>query len=438
MPPDDSTAREAPQEGGRGRFLAQTVWMIAALSAASVLNVAFVALLARKLDSRDLAVFFCSWSVLLLAAAPGGAVQTYLAGLFAGRPDGGRDLILLWSRRLAIAGAATAGLFAALSPLLAPLLRFPSELPVVAAGLAVSAYAPLPLLYGRLQGTQRFGRLGAAYLVEAGTRPLAAAGLAGAGFLGATTSIVAMASGYLASGLLAFPARALLRPPPPSPAAAPESGGAPPGAAPPPPAISFPSTAVSMLALSAFAYMDVLFDQHYLGEGAGKGGSLLGGSGDYGAASYVGRAFVMLTLPLVSVMIPKVAAATRRGASGWPYLRDAAGMALAPLLLGGAVCVLAAGPVAGALFPANPGAAPLIRLFPAAILPYVLLAILTPYNLARGRRGTAAILALGVAAQWAGFSLFHGSHFEILAVLGASGAAAAAAVTAYTVVRERA
>jgi O-antigen/teichoic acid export membrane protein len=443
--PSDIENRATGTGRGRRRFLAQTLWMIAALSAASVLNVVFVALLARTLEPRDLGAFFCSWSILLLAAAPGGAVQTYLAGLFASRPGEERTLVRRWSGILGLSGAAAAALFAALSPVLAPLLRYPSELPVIATGLAVSAYAPLPLLYGRLQGVQSFGRLGAAYLVEAGTRPLAAWALARAALLDATTSVAAMASGYLVSFLAAFPLGLAFarRSGLPSEATPPESEPKRPGSGEPPrggpggPAISFPSTAVSLLTLSAFAYLDVLFDRHFLGDRSGGPGSLLGGSGDYGAAAYLGRAFVMVALPLVTVMVPRVAAATKRGESPLSFLRDAVLMALFPWALGGAACVFFAEDVTGALFPSCPGAASLVRLFPAAILPYVLLAVFTPFNLARGRTGTAWILLAGVAFQWAGYLAFHGSHRQILAVLGLSGAAAALAVMAYTWAAER-
>ncbi|MHC4598651.1 MAG: lipopolysaccharide biosynthesis protein [Planctomycetota bacterium] len=421
-------AGAAPREDRpHRRFLAQTSFMIVALSAASVVNVLYVTLIARSLDEVDLGVFFCAQSILLVAGAPGGAVQTFLAGVYASVPEArGVEVSRRWGRILAATSVVLILLFTAASPVLAPLLRFPSHWPMVATGLAVGVYAPLPLLYGRLQGRQRFGRLGGILLIEAATRPLAALLLVWAAILHATTAVASITAGFFTGGLLAWlfgsgPTHA--SPDSAEPAETPPSSG-------------LAATLAALLALSGFSYLDMVFAQYFLGATPEGPGSFFGGSGSYGAAAFIGRAFIMVTFPLVLVMFPKVARARRFGESGRVFLRDTAVMTLTVWAAGWGVCAAFPHAIADALFPAYPETADLIRRFPLAILPAVILTLLTYYNLGRRRYGIAWILVAGVAVQWVGYSLFHGSNMEILTVLGVTGAALCGGVIVFTVARE--
>ncbi|MHC5079892.1 MAG: polysaccharide biosynthesis protein [Planctomycetota bacterium] len=375
----------------RRRFIVQTSGMAMALGVASLLNVLYVTLLAKHLDSASLGVFFCAYSILLIAAAPGVAVQTYITGLFASvGGDDGRAIFRQWGKILTTTGVLLAVGFAAVSVPLARLLKFPSLWPVVATGIAVGSYTLLPLVYGRLQGRQRFVRLGSTLMVEAGTRPLTAFILIQIAALHATSAVASIASGYLVAAVLAlflgWTATASSSPKSASSEGV-NSGGL------------FPTIA-ALIALSAFAYLDVLFVQMFLGAKPEGPGSLLGGSGSYGVAAFVGRAFMMVTVPLILVMYPKVARATVRGEPAWSFLRDAGVMAMVVWALGFTACATFPTEITGLLFPKNPEAAELIPPFPLAILPYMILTLLTYYLLGRRRWWIALILYAGLLLQW--------------------------------------
>ena len=141
----------------------------------------------------------------------------------------------------------------------------------------------------------------------------------------------------------------------------------------------------------------------------------------------------MVTMPLILVMYPKVAQAHGRGGATWPFLRDTLAMALSMWALGGTACVAFAEAITLAVYPGLPEAAPLIRHFPFAILPYLVLTLLAFYNLGRKRWGVVWILFPGIPLQWAGYAAFHGSFAEILTVLGLTGGAMALAAVVFTV-----
>ncbi|MHC4777101.1 MAG: lipopolysaccharide biosynthesis protein [Planctomycetota bacterium] len=420
LPGNDDPGKETRP---RRRFLVATFTMIVAMSSASVVNVVYVTYLARSLDKAALGIFFCAQSLLLVAAAPGGALQTFLAGVYACVGAGrGAEVFRLWGKILGLAGLIFAGLFAVTSPFFAPILRFDSPLPFVATGVALCFYAPLPLLYGRLQGRQNFRGLGAVYFAEAAVRPGAVLLLGAFALLDSTGAVASISVGFLAAAGLALILGRTGRPSPSEPAAGKE-----------PSTSGLAYTVASLLALSAFSYMDVLFAQHFLGTVPEGPGSLFGGSGAYGAAAFIGRAFVMVTFPLVMVMFPKVARAHRASESGGIFLRDTALMTFFMWALGWGVCALFPAAISKALFPGYPETAALLKWFPLAILPIMILTILTYYNLARRRFKIAAILPAGVVLQWGGYSLFHGSTLEILTVLGVTGGILALGVVAFSV-----
>jgi O-antigen/teichoic acid export membrane protein len=420
--PADPASPPGP-ERRRRRIQGQTFTLAGALAGASVLNFVFIVLVARVLEKNDLGVFFCAHSILLIAGAAGIAIQAFLARKYASGEEDDGSLFRRWALVLGAAGFASAILFALLSPAIRHFLRFPSLTPVLATAVALAAYAPLPLLYGRLQGKQKFLSLGAVYVVEAAVRPAVALLFLRAGALRATTAVASLASGYLVA--VAF-ALLLSRPPRRVPGTRPD----------PRRVTGLVPTVVALLALASFAYMDVLFAQHYLGARADGPGSLLGGAGPYGAAAFVGRAFVMVTMPLVLVMYPKVAEAHARGEPAWPFLRDTLAMALSMWALGGTACVAFAEPITAAVYPNLPEAAPLVRFFPFAILPYLVLTLLAFHNLGRKRWRVVWVLFPGIPIQWASYATFHGSFIEILTVLGVTGGAMAAAAVVFTVLAE--
>ncbi|GEM_PF-3523355 len=410
--------------GVRRRYLGQVFSMITALSAASVLNVVYVTVVARSLDAGELGVFFCAHSILLMAAAPGGAVQTFLAGLHASSGEGTRSrLFRAWAKRLGGVGVALFLVFLLLSPLLAPLLRIPSLGPVAVTGVALGAYAMLPLLYGRLQGDQRFSRLGATLVLEAAVRPAAALLLSLAAWMHATTAVGTLALGYVVASFVALLLGGL------SPLRR-ERGGD--EGLSPPSARGLLPTVAALLALAAFTYVDVLFAQRYFGASSTSPGAPVGNAGAYGAAAYIGRAFIMVTLPLVMVMFPRVASARGKEEGTWLFLRDALIMTIAVWGLGFAFCAAFPTVIAGALFPDQPGSAALISRYPLAVLPYMILALLVYYQLALRRWKTAWILVGGVLIQWAGYLVFHRTPFDLLAVLGVTGGVTVAATGAIT------
>lgn len=416
-----ATGEDHPSAPSRFAYIGQISTVAAALSAASAVNVLYVALLGRSLDGAALGVFFCAHSILLVAAAPAGAVQTHIAGLHAGGDDARRRRIFhRWAGRLAITGIALVALFSALSPLTASLLRFASPWPAVAAALALGVYAPLPLVYGRLQGLQRFRSLGALYLGEASMRPLAALALIHLSLLGSASAVATLAAGYVAAACAGLLLTGLPRRAEPADDTAPAENGS-----------SLPHTLLALLALAGFAYMDVLFAQRYFGGQGRAPGAFLAGAGAYGAAAFIGRGFVMVTMPMVTVLYPRVSQAASRGEPTWPFLRDAGYMAGAVWAFGFIACAGFADPITLALFPDHPAAADLIRWFPVAMAPNVLLVLLTYYLLGLGKRRVGLLLAGGIALQGAGYVLFHGTPFHILAVLGCAGAVTACAAALY-------
>jgi O-antigen/teichoic acid export membrane protein len=390
--------------------------MVAALSAASVVNLLYIRYLGSHLSDSALGIFFSAQTLLMMFGAGGAAVQMAVAGGTAhlhalhGRGPVG-PFALVWFRRMGFASGAILVLFAVVSVPASSILHFNSAVCFLAVGVALAFYAFVPVLLGVSQGLQSFWILAAIYLTDVGARLGSAWLLDGAGLLNASGAVVTLDLAFFTvvaifAPLLFFRLRASR-----SGAEGEEST----------PRDLLPA-ALGLISLSIFAYLDVLVVQVCFGAAdGGEGLAALGrGSGVYGAASYIGRSFILITLPLVTVVYPKARTGRTLGKNTFGLLARtliSVGVVCLPLAAG---CYFFAEEVSRILFP-RLAAAPLLREYTPAILPYVFLTVLVHYNLAVRQTWISWVLLPAIALQATAYFFFHGSHQEVIRVLGFTG-----------------
>jgi O-antigen/teichoic acid export membrane protein len=413
-------------------FHTHALILVVSLSSASVLNLLFIRFVGTHLSVAELGIFFSAQSILMISGAVGAAVQISVAGgtahinALSGTAPAAR-FAMGWLRKMGWWALAAAVLSGALSVPVSAFLHFPTPSPFLAMGLAATLYVFVPVLIGAFQGLQWFVLVGAIYLLDVGFRLLTVWTMQRTADLDGTGAVGSIAVGFLVI-LLLFGAR-LAR------ASRRSAGSDLPEEKHTAPREWIP-VAAALLSLSSFTFLDVLVVQKAFG-GAGWGGAVAGlsrSSGVYGAAAYIGRSLILVTLPLVTVAFPKVRTQHTLGKSALGLLlRTLASVGAVALPLGLGVFLFAA-PVSNLLFPGL-GAAPLVRSYVLAILPYVFLTVLVYHNLAARENWAAWILPGAVAVQVGGYLMFHGDPQEVVAVLGWTGGALCLLLGAVTALR---
>jgi O-antigen/teichoic acid export membrane protein len=185
---------------GRLTLYAETLrqggWLLVASVVAGVLFYFSNVFVGRMLGPADYGIFVSLNSLSLILGVVAGVVQTivtnYVAHLWsqgAVAEIGALSIHLL--KRLLPWGIGGAFSLSLASRPLAAFLQIPSLLPIIVLGLFLVPMAVLPVVYGVLQGLQRFSALGGTLISVAVFRLIAAVGLIGLG-LGATGAVASL------------------------------------------------------------------------------------------------------------------------------------------------------------------------------------------------------------------------------------------------------
>jgi O-antigen/teichoic acid export membrane protein len=304
--------------------------MVAATVVSNAANYVYSLVMGRVLGPSVFGGFTALLGVLMILSVASQSVQAVVARYSAGmRKELGDGAVSAFARRLVgrltLIGIGCFALWLPLTFLLDGALHFEDRLPVIAAGSALILAFTLPVVWGALQGEQRFGPLGANMVLLAVGRlgigvGLVAVGASLTGAIGALTIATAIAFA------VAYPA--LLR-----------SGGAPPEGKVGPPAremirYGLPAV-VGLAAWTLLTNLDVVIV---------KAMAASEEAGYYGAAATVGKMALFLPLAFGLVIFPKAAARHVAGIDSRLLMRRTG-----QLLLGVSVVFVAAVAVAGDL-----------------------------------------------------------------------------------------
>lgn len=268
--------------------------MVAATVVSNAANYAYSLIMGRQLGPSVFGGFTALLGVLMIISVASQSVQTVVARYTAGlRQEHGDGAVSAFARRLVgrltVLGIASFAVWIPLAVLVGSVLNIEETVPVVVTGSALILAFTLPVVWGALQGEQRFGQLGLNMIVLSVGRlvigvALVAAGAELTGAIGALTLATAIAF------LLSYPA--LLR-----------AGGPPPEGKIGPPAremVRFGLPALTGLAAwTLLTNLDVVIVKA-LAESEE--------AGYYGAAATLGKMALFLPLAFGLVIFPKAAA----------------------------------------------------------------------------------------------------------------------------------
>ena len=266
-----------------------------AVGAANLLNAVFQFSLARILEPGDYALLAALFAVVLVGAIPPLAFQATTARVVASElargADGAAGSILRGTLRSVLAWTAGLLVVTAIAVTLAAAAGLDDALAVGATAATIAIALAIPVVWGGLQGTGRFGVLSGAHLCFAGTRLVAgiAIGLAG----GSVAAIMLGVAGAtaLTAVVTALPLRSLLD----------SARGASRRQLATRPNVG---AAVGLTALWALAYSDLLVARLvFVGDEAGA----------YAAASVAARVLLLAPIAVTTVLFPRVATLHDRG-----------------------------------------------------------------------------------------------------------------------------
>lgn len=327
-----------------------------------------------------------------VVAIPLGSVQSLLARevsyLAAARADDQVRLLLRRTVRTAVPAAALVLVVSlALTVPIERALNIESAV-VVVAGLSCLAFLVVgAILYGFLQGAQRFRPLAVSYAVSGAAKPALVVPALVLGF-GATGALaVNSVASLLAVGLAAYFLRDLWGRP---------GGGV------PPVALERREVAVLMVGSLAFASLtniDVVLANLFLdGDSAGI----------YAAAALVGKSVLLLSAGVVTVLLPKAAARAASGGTSERILLLSAAVTLALSLAATAVLALVPeGLLVWAFGPDFRAASHLLVLFGLAMTAAALVNVYLFVYLAQKDARFPCLVALAATAQIVIVSIWH-------------------------------
>ena len=378
-----------------------------AVGLANLLNAIFQFALARILEPDEYGLLAALFAVVFVGAIPPLAFQATTARAVAGSLADGKageaGSTLRGTLRSVFGWTGVLLVATALAVPLAAAAGMNEPLAVGATAATVALALAIPVVWGGLQGSGRFGALSSAHLCAAGTRLAAgiAVGLAGGGVAGVMLG-VAVATAVTAV-VTALPLRRLLAAAgkvAPARLATRANVGA----------------AVGLTALWALAYDDLLVaGLSFSGDEAGA----------YAAASVGARVLLLVPIAATTVLFPRVAtlADSRRERR---HLVAGLAIVAAVSAVGIAVLWAFAGTVVDIAFGSDyEDAAAWLGPLSLAMALYGLAIVYLYHFLALGRTRFAAVLLALFAAQIAAYALFHGEPADLVGVQLALGAAAA-------------
>ena len=304
--------------------------MVVATVVSNAANYVYSLIMGRMLGPSVFGGFTALLGVLMILSVGSQSVQAVVARYTAGlRADLGDGAVAAFARRLVgrltLLGVACFALWLPLTFVVDRALHFEDTLPVIAAGTALILAFTLPVVWGALQGEQRFGPLGANMVVLSVGRlaigvALVALGASLTGAIGALTLATALAFA------LSYPA--LLR----------GGGPAPQGKVGPP---AREMVRYGLPALTGLAAWTLLTNLDVV---IVKAMATSEEAGFYGAAATVGKMALFLPLAFGLIIFPKAAARHVAGIDSRVLMRRTG-----QLLLGVSVVFVGAVAVAGDL-----------------------------------------------------------------------------------------
>lgn len=399
MPPERGAAGLAVAEGdppgrtfggvGRGLFFL-------AYNLSNVLNFAFLLAMSRALEPEDFALFAALFGAIYFASALANTAQTSVAATVAAGDGAGPSVAGRAARRLALIGLPLGAVVVVAARPAASFLHSNDVASVGLVGIAVWLFLLAAVGYGGLQGSGRFGLLGAALMVASLCRLVLGLGLVwlGLGVAGALLGVV-IGLGVSAALVLAPLRRSKLRPLRPSLS--------------PPLTMPILPALVASLAIALPTSADVVLARHFLpGPEAGA----------YAAVSVLGKIIVFVPMALSLIAFPILVRDQARGRPATSLLRLnllAASCLAVPLT----IAIVAAGAVfPGVVLRGYDVSAPFLATYAAAMLAFSLVVVLLYGNLARPRRRHVVGLTLpALAVELAVIALWHPTALSMAVVL---------------------
>lgn len=376
---------------------------------ANVCDYLFQVSVSRRLGPAQYGIFVSLTGLFFIVSVPSGTLQTAITKFVSSYKATNQDSKIAYLffnaiKKLSFVGFIILLLFLLGSGHISSFLRIPSSLPVIIVGVSLGLSLVMPVVWGTLQGLQKFTHLGGNLFLNSFSRLvmgllLVCLGLGVSGALGAL--ILAWVIAFFAA---LFPLRPHLF----SPEHLVDSE------------VNFVEvyryslpTLVALLCFTVLRNMDVIFVKHFF--------SPLD-AGFYSAVAVVGRVFFALPATIAGVMFPRVSELHAQNSESRTLLKKCLVLSLLLLGVGALGCLLFPRFVILALFGSSYlPTEPLVRVFGVAITPLVLSGILISYNLARREMKFIYLLLLGTAGQAVLLVLFHDSLWQVIFILGLTG-----------------
>jgi O-antigen/teichoic acid export membrane protein len=372
------------------RGAAATGVMLVATVVTNSANYGYSLVMGRQLGPSLFGEFTALLGVLMILSVASQSVQTVVARFSTGiEVEMGAGAVVGFARRLTtrltVVGALAFLVWIPFSWPLADLLQIDSAVPVIAAGSALILGFTLPVIWGALQGEQRFRELGVNMMVLAIGRfaigvLLVLVGASVAGAIGATTMATVLALG------IALP---------------PYRGGRLPERVGPDPRVLVAYGLPTLVGLGAWTLLtnlDVVFV---------KSAATSTEAGYYGAAATIGKIALFLPLAFGLVIFPKAAARHVAGRDSKLLMRRVGQVVLAASVLFVIICELAGRFTVEVMFgaefvPATELVVPLVG----AMCCFALTNVMLYYYLSVHRMRFAAVLLVAVVVQIAALAVF--------------------------------
>jgi len=397
LPPADApmaAAKVHPQRSDRSTMLNGSAIMLVAMMLVNLFNFAYNMVMARMLGPGAFGNINAAVTLLLLASCISLAFQLVCAKFVArNHADSSKAAVVhnllgkAWIASLALGSI----LFLAQKPV-ATYLNVPSPWIIGLLAIGIAAYAPLGVKRGAMQGVCAFPRLGANFVLEAGTRFFLGAGLvvAGYGVLGAVGAI--SASVIVACFIPRIPAQLRVQA----------------GAAEPPSYAEAMQAIVFFIGQVIINNVDILLVKHFFPSDP---------AGVYAAISQIGRLLYFASwFGVVNAMFPVAAAAS-------PETKKAHGIGLPLLLVLGlslafiAVAALFPHLIMGVIFGSRfIEIGWLLALYAIATGLYSLSVVFIAYEMSRRIANTGWLQLIFSGALVLGIGLFHQSLHQVIMV----------------------
>lgn len=394
-----SVKREANDAvAGRGLFFV-------AFNASNVLNYAFLLAMSRALRPDEFALFASLFGAVYFASALGNTLMTATAAAVATGADAAAAIVGRSVRRLMVLGVPAAMAIAIAARPAADFLRSDDFIAIGLAGAALWALLLASVGYGGLQGAERFGLLGTAFIVAAAGR--VALGLAfvwlGMGVDGAMLGVAAGLAASAALSLATFAKRDAVR----------AGHAAPASLTPLVPAL------IASIAIAIPTSADVVLVRHYFAAQD---------AGAYAAVSTLGKIVVFGPLAVSLALFPSMVREHAQGTLRAGALRRMVAATAAVAVPSAAAILLAWAVAPGVIFARYDVGFSLIAMYLGAMLAFSLVVSLLYVALARRQTTVIAAVPLGLAAELLIVAAWHPSSAAVASVLLAGNLALLAGV----------